>query len=116
MSEPSAAGGDSAVHDWPRHNVLVRYITQDDPEQGRPGTRLIETHCSGASRAGCTHRLGELAWVLRRRLRLQQAAGDCRAGPDPGHRGAHDRERRGPIPGTGAYREGPADFPTNLLP
>jgi predicted nucleic-acid-binding protein len=48
-------------------NVLVRYITQDDPEQAARATRLIETRCSSASPGRVALIvLCELAWVLRR--------------------------------------------------
>lgn len=48
-------------------NVLVRYITQDDPEQSARATRLIETHYSSASPGRVALIvLCELVWVLRR--------------------------------------------------
>lgn len=48
-------------------NVLVRYITQDDPQQAEQATRLIETRCAGAD-PGCIAQivLCELVWVLSR--------------------------------------------------
>jgi predicted nucleic-acid-binding protein len=46
-------------------NVLVRYFTQDDPEQSRRATKLIETHCTEEN-AGFVSMvvLCELIWVL----------------------------------------------------
>lgn len=46
-------------------NVLVRYFMQDDPEQSRRATKLIETHCTEGN-AGFVPMvvLCELTWVL----------------------------------------------------
>jgi predicted nucleic-acid-binding protein len=48
-------------------NVLVRYIVQDDRNQARAATRLIETRCS-ADQPGFVSLLvlAELVWVLER--------------------------------------------------
>jgi predicted nucleic-acid-binding protein len=55
-------------------NVLVRYITQDDPSQAAGATRLIEGHCSGDSPGWISSIvLCELVWVLRRAYRYQKA-------------------------------------------
>jgi len=46
-------------------NVLVRYITQDEPEQSTRATRLIETHCTAEQPGHITLVvLCELVWVL----------------------------------------------------
>ena len=48
-------------------NILVRYITQDDPDQARVATHFIETQCSQGSPCFINHIvLCELVWVLRR--------------------------------------------------
>jgi predicted nucleic-acid-binding protein len=46
-------------------NVLVRYLVQDDPEQGRRATRFIARECT-ADDPGLINRivLCELVWVL----------------------------------------------------
>lgn len=47
-------------------NILLRYITQDDPQQSPRATRLIEDRCSKQSRGHITLIvLSELVWVLR---------------------------------------------------
>ncbi|MFO7858739.1 MAG: type II toxin-antitoxin system VapC family toxin [Ectothiorhodospiraceae bacterium] len=47
-------------------NVLVRYITQDEPGQSERATRLIETHCTAEQPGHVTLVvLCELVWVLR---------------------------------------------------
>jgi predicted nucleic-acid-binding protein len=47
-------------------NVLVRYITQDDPKQSEAATRILEA-CSSESPGFINHIvLCELTWVLRR--------------------------------------------------
>ena len=47
-------------------NVLVRYVVQDDPDQARAATHLIENRCSPEEPAFiCSLVLAELAWVLR---------------------------------------------------
>ena len=46
-------------------NVLVRYVTQDDAEQSRRVTRLIEAHCTEEDPGFVpTVVLCELVWVL----------------------------------------------------
>ena len=46
-------------------NVLVRYIVQDDPEQARAATRLIEGRCTEKSPGYVSVPvLVELVWVL----------------------------------------------------
>lgn len=48
-------------------NVLVRYVTQDDPAQAEQATRLIETRCATANPGRVAHIvLCELVWVLTR--------------------------------------------------
>ena len=48
-------------------NILVRYITQDDPQQAARASRLIEDRCTSASPGRVAHIvLCELVWVLRR--------------------------------------------------
>ena len=48
-------------------NVLVRYITQDDPDQARIVTNFLESRCSQKSPCFINHIvLCELVWVLRR--------------------------------------------------
>lgn len=48
-------------------NLLVRYITQDDPEQAAQATHLIETLCTRANPGRVAQiALCELVWVLRR--------------------------------------------------
>lgn len=48
-------------------NILVRYITQDDPAQASKATRLIETSCTAGNPGRLAHIvLCELVWVLRR--------------------------------------------------
>jgi len=48
-------------------NVLVRYITQDDPDQARLVTNFLESRCSRKSPCFINHIvLCELVWVLRR--------------------------------------------------
>lgn len=48
-------------------NILVRYITQDDPDQAARATRLIETQCTRRNPGYVAQiSLCELVWVLRR--------------------------------------------------
>ena len=48
-------------------NVLVRYITQDDPQQSEVANHLIETRCSRSNPGHIGQIvLCELVWVLRR--------------------------------------------------
>lgn len=48
-------------------NILVRYLVQDDPEQARRATELIENQCTDDSPGViCIVVLCELAWVLSR--------------------------------------------------
>jgi len=48
-------------------NILVRYITQDDPAQASKATRLIEASCTAGNPGRLAHIvLCELVWVLRR--------------------------------------------------
>lgn len=48
-------------------NVLVRYITQDDPLQAERAARLIEGRCTAAAPGWVAQIvLCELVWVLRR--------------------------------------------------
>lgn len=47
-------------------NVLVRYLTQDDPEQSERANRLIETYCTRKTPGRVAMIvLCELVWVLR---------------------------------------------------
>jgi predicted nucleic-acid-binding protein len=48
-------------------NVLVRYLTQDDPEQSARANDLIDTHCTREDPGRISLIvLCELVWVLRR--------------------------------------------------
>lgn len=48
-------------------NILVRYITQDDPQQAQRASRIIEQSCSKASPGYIAQVvLCELVWVLHR--------------------------------------------------
>lgn len=48
-------------------NVLVRFLTGDDPKQSRAAERLLERHCSGDSPGWINLVvLCELVWVLQR--------------------------------------------------
>ena len=48
-------------------NILVRYITQDDPQQSEVANHLIETRCSRSNPGHIGQIvLCELVWVLRR--------------------------------------------------
>lgn len=48
-------------------NILVRYITQDDPEQAEQANRIIEEMCSRQSPGRISQiALYELVWVLYR--------------------------------------------------
>ncbi|MHB8317811.1 MAG: PIN domain-containing protein [Acidimicrobiales bacterium] len=51
-------------------NVLVRYITQDDPEQSRHATALIETLDEQAPGFVSVIALAELSWVLARAYKV----------------------------------------------
>lgn len=55
-------------------NILVRYITQDDPDQAALATHFIEQNCSGKSPGFINHIvLCELVWVLKRCYKADQA-------------------------------------------
>ena len=55
-------------------NVLVRYVTQDDPAQAEQATRLIETRCTTADPGRVAHIvLCELVWVLTRAYAYSKA-------------------------------------------
>ncbi len=48
-------------------NILIRYLTQDDPEQAKIATRFIEQDCTPDSPGFINHIvLCELVWVLNR--------------------------------------------------
>ncbi|MHB1713238.1 MAG: PIN domain-containing protein [Acidimicrobiales bacterium] len=53
-------------------NVLVRYVTQDDPEQSRHATTLIESLDEGAPGFVSVVALVELHWVLRRAYKVSR--------------------------------------------
>ncbi|MCU7960141.1 MAG: PIN domain-containing protein [gamma proteobacterium symbiont of Bathyaustriella thionipta] len=51
-------------------NILVRYITQDEPQQAQRASRIIEQSCSKASPGHIAQVvLCELVWVLQRASR-----------------------------------------------
>lgn len=56
-------------------NLLVRYLTQDEPAQAEMARRLIEERCTAAA-PGFVNRivLCELVWVLMRGYRLSRGA------------------------------------------
>ena len=48
-------------------NVLVRYLTQDDPDQGKIVTEFIENSCTKDNLGFINHiTLCEMCWVLKR--------------------------------------------------
>lgn len=54
-------------------NVIVRYIVQDDPEQAKAATKLIEQSCSSDNPGYINHIvLCEIVWVLRRNYKLDK--------------------------------------------
>jgi len=54
-------------------NILLRYITQDDPLQSPAATRFIEEHCTPEAPGFVNHLvLCELVWVLRRCYQASQ--------------------------------------------
>jgi predicted nucleic-acid-binding protein len=53
-------------------NVLVRYVTQDDPEQSRHATALIESFDEGTPGFVSVVVLVELHWVLRRAYKVSR--------------------------------------------
>jgi predicted nucleic-acid-binding protein len=56
-------------------NVIVRYIVQDDPEQSKAATELIEQSCSSDNPGYINHIvLCEIVWVLRRIYKLDKAS------------------------------------------
>lgn len=56
-------------------NILVRFITGDDPELAVAATRLIKSRCSAESPGYVAVLvLAELVWVLRRGYRYEKAA------------------------------------------
>lgn len=56
-------------------NILVRFITGDDPELAAAATRLFEGHCTAESPGHiCLPVLLELVWVLRRGYRYEKTA------------------------------------------
>ncbi|WP_419938812.1 PIN domain-containing protein [Candidatus Palauibacter sp.] len=56
-------------------NILVRFITGDDPELAATATRLIESRCTVESPGHvCVPVLIELVWVLRRGYRYEKNA------------------------------------------
>ena len=55
-------------------NILLRYITQDDPRQSSRATRLIERRCTKQSRGRITLIvLCELVWVMRGAYRYSKS-------------------------------------------
>ena len=55
-------------------NVLVRFLLQDDPEQGAAATALMSALTGTAPGFVCREVLVELVWVLERGHRLPRAA------------------------------------------
>jgi predicted nucleic-acid-binding protein len=54
-------------------NVIIRYIVQDDPEQAKVATKLIEQSCSLDNPGYINHIvLCEIVWVLRRNYKLDK--------------------------------------------
>jgi predicted nucleic-acid-binding protein len=54
-------------------NILVRYVTQDDPVQAPLATGFIEKNCSAESPGFINHIvLCELIWVLKRCYKVNQ--------------------------------------------
>jgi predicted nucleic-acid-binding protein len=97
-------------------NVMVRYITQDDPQQAAQATRLIETRCTAAAPGHVAHIvLCELVWVLRRAYGYSKP--QVVAVLDQILVTAElDVENEGvAFQALDAYREGPADFSDYLL-
>jgi len=92
-------------------NILVRYITQDDPVQSADATRVIESRCSPDFPGWVSLVvLCELVWVLARAYRYEKAlildvidrllsVADLRVDQDDVARAA-----------VMAWRTGPADF------
>lgn len=55
-------------------NVLIRYIVQDEPEQARQATTVLEAECTRESPGFISHIvLCEVAWVLRRGYRYDRS-------------------------------------------
>jgi predicted nucleic-acid-binding protein len=97
-------------------NVLVRYITQDDPQQSPQATQLIETSCTSATPGRVAHIvLCELVWVLRRaygytKPQVVEVLDQILVTAEL------DIENEGlAFQALDAYREGPADFSDYLL-
>ncbi|MGA7981625.1 MAG: type II toxin-antitoxin system VapC family toxin [Chromatiaceae bacterium] len=97
-------------------NILVRYITQDEPEQAAQATRLIEASCTSTTPGRVAHIvLCELVWVLSRAYGYSK----------PEVVSVLDQilitaelavENEGvAFQALDAYREGPADFSDYLL-
>lgn len=56
-------------------NVIVRYIVQDDPQQAKAATKLIEQSCNSVNAGFINHIvLCEIVWVLRRNYKLDKAS------------------------------------------
>ena len=54
-------------------NVIIRYIVQDDLEQAKAATKLIEQSCSTDNPGFINHIvLCEIVWVLRRNYKLDK--------------------------------------------
>jgi predicted nucleic-acid-binding protein len=53
-------------------NVIVRYLTQDDPRQASAATKLIESFSSDAPGFITTTVILELVWVLESSYRVQR--------------------------------------------
>jgi len=97
-------------------NVLVRYLTQDDPDQAERASRLIEGRCTSATPGRITQIvLCELVWVLQRAygyskphiievLDRMLVTAELRIEQESLARQALD-----------AYRSGPADFSDYLI-
>jgi len=55
-------------------NVMVRYIVQDDPQQAKAASKLIEHACNSDNPGYINHIvLCEIVWVLKRNYKLDKA-------------------------------------------
>ena len=55
-------------------NVMVRYIVQDDPQQAKAASKLIENSCNSDNPGYINHIvLCEIVWVLKRNYKLNKA-------------------------------------------
>jgi predicted nucleic-acid-binding protein len=97
-------------------NVLVRYITQDDPEQAAQAARLIDASCSVDAPGRVAHIvLCELVWVLRRaygysKLQVVEVLSQILVTAE-----LAIENQEVAFQALDAYRDGPADFSDYLL-